>query len=95
MEETQNLIKISINGVEIKIQDTELRQIVEQMISQIAANNQTFSQHINNLNDRLSLIESSIETNKADIAELTTIVEENEQDTAAALYDLDERKVDK
>jgi len=51
---------IVINNQEYSVNDSELRDIVHQIMKTIVNNNNTLSSYINDLNNRLSVIEERL-----------------------------------
>lgn len=51
---------VVIGNEEYNINDSELRELVHQLMRSIASNNNTFTTYINDLNSRLSLLENQI-----------------------------------
>lgn len=59
-EEIKSIKFINVGGIDYKIQDGDLTDLVNQLIEVTQSNNASLSKHINDLNERITALENKI-----------------------------------
>ena len=59
-EEIKSIKFINVGGVDYKIKDEDLNNLVNQLIEVMQSNNASLSRHINDLNERITILENKI-----------------------------------
>lgn len=59
-QEIKSIKFINVGGVDYKIKDEDLNNLVNQLIEVMQSNNSSLSRHINDLNERITALENKI-----------------------------------
>ena len=59
-QEIKSIKFINVGGVDYKIKDEDLNNLVNQLIEVMQSNNASLSRHINDLNERITALENKI-----------------------------------
>jgi len=59
-EEIKSIKFINVGGIDYKVQDEDLTNLVNQLIEVMQSNNASLSRHINDLNERITALENKI-----------------------------------